>query len=261
VNDIQNKPKLFSTFVLSLLAEIFGSFPEVGDPDKPKLVIFCDEAHLFFDEATKELLSQIETTVKLIRSKGVGIFFITQNPQDIPASVLSQLGLKVQHALRAFTAVDRKAIQQASQNFPLSDYYKTDQIITELGIGEALVTALNEKGQPTMLVDTRICPPSTRMDVLTDAEINSLVSKSQLASKYNQTIDKQSAFEILQQRMQGATADDPQPAATKQAKPQPTTFDQILKSPVVRSVGIAVAGAITRSLLGSLGLKTRNSRR
>ena len=207
------------------------------------------------------MLSQIETTVKLIRSKGVGIFFITQNPQDIPAPVLSQLGLKVQHALRAFTAADRKAIQQASQNFPLSDYYKTDQIITELGIGEALVTALNEKGQPTMLVATRMCPPATRMDVLTDAEINSLVSKSQLASKYNQTIDKQSAFEILQQRMQGAATDAPQQTATKQAKPQLSTFDQILKSPVVRSVGIAVAGTITRSLLGSLGLKTRSPRR
>jgi DNA helicase HerA-like ATPase len=138
LTDIQDKPKLFSTFMLQMLAEIYTTFPEEGDVDKPKLVLFIDEAHLVFDEASKALLDQIEVIVKLIRSKGIGVFFITQNPDDIPDEVLSQLGMKVQHALRAFTAKDRKAIVKAAENYPLSDFYDTDQVITELGIGEAL---------------------------------------------------------------------------------------------------------------------------
>jgi len=151
LTDIQDKPKLFSTFMLSLLAEVYDQMPEKGDSDKPELVIFIDEAHLIFDEASKTLLDQLENIVKLIRSKGVGVFFVTQNPTDIPGGVLSQLGLKVQHALRAFTAADRKAIKLTSENYPLSDFYKTDEIITALGTGEALVTALNEKGYPHLL--------------------------------------------------------------------------------------------------------------
>jgi nicotinamidase-related amidase len=250
--------------MLSLLAEIYGSFPEIGDPDKPKLVIFCDEAHLFFEEATKELLEQINTIMKLIRSKGVGIFFCTQHPQDVPASVLSQLGLKVQHALRAFTAADRKTIQQAAQNFPESNYYKVEDVLTQMGIGEALVTALNEKGIPTMLIQTMMCPPTSRMDILQDAEVSELVNASQLVRVYNQTLDRQSAFEILNERMQnvkGEQEDDNNPQPEKPSKPEPSSFDKLIKSPVVRSIGIAVAGAVTRSLLGSLGLKTRTTTR
>ncbi|MCU0363005.1 MAG: DUF853 domain-containing protein, partial [Bacteroidales bacterium] len=154
LTDIQDKPKLFSTFMLSLLAEIYGQMPEKGDAEKPELVIFIDEAHLIFNQASQALLDQIENIVKLIRSKGVGIFFVTQNPTDVPNGVLSQLGLKVQHALRAFTAIDRKAIKLTAENYPLSDYYKTDEVITALGIGEALVTGLNEKGIPTPLAAT-----------------------------------------------------------------------------------------------------------
>src|SRR5690606_37366712 len=145
VTDIQDKPKLFSTFMLQLLAEVYSVFPEEGDMDKPKLCIFIDEAHLIFNEASKVLLNQIETIVKLIRSKGVGVFFVTQNPTDVPKSVLSQLGLKVQHALRAFTANDRKNIKLTAENYPLRDYYKVDQLLTELGIGEASISALDEK--------------------------------------------------------------------------------------------------------------------
>jgi DNA helicase HerA-like ATPase len=145
LTDIQDRPKLFSSFMLQLLAEVYATFPEEGDVKKPKLVLFIDEAHLIFDQASDALLDQIEVIIKLIRSKGVGIFFVTQNPTDIPDAVLSQLGLKIQHALRAFTAKDRKNIVQASENFPESEFYKVDQILTELGIGEALVTALNEK--------------------------------------------------------------------------------------------------------------------
>ncbi|MGB0933406.1 MAG: helicase HerA-like domain-containing protein [Lishizhenia sp.] len=206
--DIQNKPKLFSTFMLSLLAEIYGSFPEQGDADKPKLCIFIDEAHLVFEEATDELLDQIETIIKLIRSKGVGIFFCTQNPQDVPEDVLAQLGLKVQHALRAFTAKDRKAIAKAAENYPLSDFYNTDELITQLGIGEALVTALNEKGIPTPLAATLCRAPATRMDVLSPIEVDNVVKTSEIKDKYNEAIDRESAYEILTQKIKQAKEDE-----------------------------------------------------
>ncbi len=145
LTDIQDRPKLFSTFMLCLLAEIYATFPEEGDTDAPKLVIFIDEAHLIFDEASKALLNQIETIIKLIRSKGVGVFFCTQNPADIPDSVLAQLGMKVQHALRAFTAKDRKAIKLAAENYPETEFYDTENSLTSLGIGEAFISVLNER--------------------------------------------------------------------------------------------------------------------
>jgi DNA helicase HerA-like ATPase len=201
LTDIQDKPKLFSTFMLSLLAEIYSQMPEKGDADKPELVIFIDEAHLIFNQASKALLDQIENIVKLIRSKGIGIFFVTQNPMDIPNGVLSQLGLKVQHALRAFTATDRKAIKLTAENYPLSDYYKTDETITNLGIGEALVTALNEKGIPTPLAATMLRSPVSRMDILTPVEIDSINRSSVLVQKYSQTIDRESAYEILSRKV------------------------------------------------------------
>ena len=194
VVDLQDRPKLFSTFMLQMLAELYATCPEEGDPEKPKLVMFIDEAHLIFQEASSALLQEIETIVKLIRSKGIGIFFCTQNPMDIPASVLAQLGLKVQHALRAFTAADRKVIKQTAENYPETVFYKTEDLITQLGIGEALVTMLNEKGIPTPLVHCMMCPPQSRMDILTDAEIDSIVSHSKIAGKYNQVIDSQSAY-------------------------------------------------------------------
>jgi DNA helicase HerA-like ATPase len=200
--DIQSKPKLFSTFMLSLLAEIYETFPEAGDSDKPKLCIFIDEAHLMFKEASDALLDQIEIIIKLIRSKGVGIYFCTQLPTDIPDEVLSQLGLKVQHALRAFTAKDRKAIKKTSENYPISDFYDTDQIITELGIGEALITGLNEKGIPTPLAATLLQAPKTRMDVLTKKEIDEIVDYSTLSEKYNKDIDRESAYEILNDKIE-----------------------------------------------------------
>ncbi|MDQ1297240.1 MAG: double-strand break repair helicase HerA and related ATPase, partial [Bacteroidota bacterium] len=197
LTDIQDKPKLFSTFMLCLLAEVYDMMPEKGDVEKPELVIFIDEAHLIFNQAGKALLNEIETIVKLIRSKGVGVFFVTQNPMDVPNEVLAQLGLKVQHALRAFTAIDRKAIKLTAENFPLSDYYKTDETLTALGIGEALVTALNEKGIPTPLAATMMRAPMSRMDILTPDEISSINKSSALVARYNQTIDRESAYEIL----------------------------------------------------------------
>lgn len=202
LSDIQDRPKLFSTFMLQLLAEVYNGMPEIGDPDKPELVIFIDEAHLVFEEASKVLLEQIETIIKLIRSKGVGIFFVTQNPMDVPNDVLAQLGLKVQHALRAFTPQDRKAIKLTAENFPVSEFYKTDEVLTSLGIGEALVTALNEKGIPTPLAVTMVRAPRSRMDILTPAEISSLNRSSELVRKYNQVIDRESAFEILGRKIE-----------------------------------------------------------
>lgn len=204
LTDIQNRPKLFSTFMLCLLAEVYATMPELGDVDKPELVIFIDEAHLVFNQASKALLNEIENIVKLIRSKGVGVFFVTQNPMDVPNNVLAQLGLKVQHALRAFTALDRQAIKLTAQNFPLSEFYKTDETLTSLGIGEALVTALNEKGIPTPLAAVMMRAPMSRMDVLTQSEIDSINRNSELVRKYFQTIDRESAFEILTRKIETA---------------------------------------------------------
>ena len=217
VTDLQDRPKLFSTFMLQLLAELYASCPEEGDMDKPKLVMFIDEAHLIFQEANDALLQQIETIIKLIRSKGIGIFFCTQNPMDVPASVLAQLGLKMQHALRAFTAADRKVIKQTAENYPETTFYKTEDLITQLGIGEALVTALNEKGIPTPLVHCMLCSPRSRMDILSDAEIDQLVSGSRIAAKYNEVIDSQSAYEILTEKLQEAAE---KAAAQKQEEAQ-----------------------------------------
>src|SRR5687767_3541909 len=197
VSELQDRPKLFSTFMLQLLDELYASCPEEGDLDKPKLVMFIDEAHLIFQEASQTLLQQIETVIKLIRSKGIGVFFCTQNPMDIPASVLGQLGLKIQHALRAFTAVDRRVIKQTAENYPETTFYKTDALITQLGIGEALVTLLNEKGIPTPLAATMMCAPRSRMDVLTGSEIDQIVDNSRLIQKYNQVVDSESAYEML----------------------------------------------------------------
>jgi len=204
LTDIQDRPKLFSTFMLSLLAEIYSTFPEQGDSGRPELVMFIDEAHLIFNEASKALLNQIESIVKLIRSKGIGLYFVTQNPTDVPEAVLSQLGLKIQHALRAFTAKDRKAIKLTAQNYPDTDYYDTTEVLTSLGIGEALVSALDEKGRPTPLAATMMRAPMSRMDVLTDSELSNLIADSKLAKKYNEDIDRESAYEMLSEKIEKA---------------------------------------------------------
>lgn len=257
VTDLQDRPKLFSTFMLQMLAELYAVCPEVGDVDKPKLIIFIDEAHLIFEEATKALLDQINTIIKLIRSKGIGIYFCTQNPMDVPSSVLGQLGLKIQHSLRAFTAADRQVIKQTAENYPETPFYKTADLITELGIGEALVTLLNEKGIPTPLAHVMMCTPRTRMDVLTDAEIDQVVGRSKLAAKYNQEIDSNSAYEMLTAKLQEAAASTPAPSASK-AKPEPSTVEKVMNNTVVKSMMRTAGTTIVRSLLGSLGLGGRS---
>jgi len=216
LTDIQDKPKLFSTFMLSLLAEIYSTFPEQGDSVRPELIMFIDEAHLIFNEASNALLNQIESIVKLIRSKGVGLYFVTQNPTDVPEEVLGQLGLKVQHALRAFTAKDRKAIKLTAQNYPDTDYYDTAEVLTSLGIGEALVSALDEKGKPTPLAATMMRAPMSRMDILTKSELGKLLSESQLAKKYNKEIDRESAYEMLNEKIKQAEAEEAKAKAAEE---------------------------------------------
>lgn len=216
LTDIQDRPKLFSTFMLSLLAEIYATFPEQGDSGRPELVIFIDEAHLIFNQASSALLNQIESIVKLIRSKGVGLYFVTQNPTDVPDAVLSQLGLKIQHALRAFTAKDRKAIKLTAENYPISEYYKTDEVLTSLGIGEALVSALNEKGIPTPLARTMLRAPMSRMDVLTDGELKDLLKVSKLIPKYNEVTDRESAYEMLTEKIEIANKEEAKEKAQKE---------------------------------------------
>src|SRR5687767_1271054 len=264
VTDLQDRPKLFSTFMLQLLAELYAVSPEEGDLDKPKLGMVIDEAHLLFEEATDALLDQMETVIKLIRSKGIGIFFCTQNPQDIPADILGQLGLKVQHSLRAFTAADRKTIKQAAENFPETKFYQTDELLTQMGIGEAFVTLLNEKGIPTPLVHTMLAPPKSRMDILSEAEIRALAEKSSLRSKYSQAVDSHSAYEILKEKLAAASedqaenGDDPPAAGKPKRKAKEEGF---FDNPVVRQVGRTAASVITRSLLGALGLGGTTRRR
>lgn len=255
LTDIQDRPKLFSTFMLQMMAEIYASFPEEGDVEQPKLCIFIDEAHLVFQEASDVLLQQIETIVKLIRSKGVGIYFITQNPADVPESVLAQLGLKIQHSLRAFTAKDRKAIKMAAENYPITQYYQTEDLLTSLGTGEAIVSVLNEKGIPTPLAHTLVRAPQSRMDVLTPTEIDNIIGRSALVRKYNQHVDRESAYEILSEKI--AEFQESQPvkkATTASGKEEKSMVEEVLTSTTARQIGRTVARELTRGLLGVLGL-------
>ena len=263
LTDIQDRPKLFSTFMLQMLAEIYASFPEEGDVEQPKLCIFIDEAHLVFQEASAALMQQMEAIIKLVRSKGIGIYFITQNPADIPDSILAQLGLKVQHALRAFTAKDRKAIKLAAENYPITKWYETEDLLTNLGIGEAFVSVLNEKGIPTPLAHTLMRAPESRMDVLSTSEIDQLIGSSALVRKYNQEVDRESAYEILTGKIQEAAQMAPPPQDSTANAPRETrraekeekgVFEQVIDNPLARQVGRTVARELTRGLLGVLGL-------
>lgn len=253
LTDIQDKPKLFSTFMLSLLAEIYQQMPEQGDVDQPELVIFIDEAHLIFNEASDALLNQIESIIKLIRSKGIGVYFVTQNPMDVPNGVLAQLGLKIQHALRAFTANDRKAIKMTAENYPVSDFYKTDELITNLGIGEALVTALNEKGIPTPLAATMMRAPESRMDVLTASEIDEINSRSKLVRKYSEILDRDSAYEMLNKKIstQETAAEEVQQQKQQEKESAKTASDTI--GPVAKSaIKVLTSATFIRGAFGIL---------
>ena len=275
--DVQDKPALFSTFMLWLLASLYNELPEVGDVDKPKLVFFFDEAHLLFDGASKPLLDEVEKVVRLIRSKGVGIFFITQSPKDIPASVLGQLGNRVQHALRAFTADDDKALKAAARTFPKTSFYDIEETLTTLGIGDALVTVLSPNGAPTSPFATRLVPPTARMGPLTPDEMSHRLASSAQVREYSTAIDRESARELLAKRLAASTAaevgsdsDDEQDERAAGAgttarrsggrvpKPEPSTLEKVVNSPLTRTI----AGVVTRGIMGALlGPRRRSTRK
>lgn len=253
LTDIQDRPKLFSTFMLSLLAEIYSTFPEQGDSERPELIMFIDEAHLIFNEASKPLLDQIESIVKLIRSKGVGLYFVTQNPTDVPEAVLGQLGLKIQHALRAFTAKDRKAIKLTAQNYPDSEFYDTTEVLTSLGTGEALVSALDEKGRPSPLAATLIRAPMSRMDILTDSELNTLLSQSKMVEKYDETIDRESAYEMLNEKIKLAEEEAAKEKAYQEKEAKQRSSTSRRKSTRINPiVKVLTSATFIRSVFGVL---------
>ena len=249
LTDIQDRPKLFSTFMLSLLAEIYSTFPEQGDSERPELVLFIDEAHLIFDNASKALLDQIESIVKLIRSKGIGLYFVTQNPTDVPDDVRAQLGLKIPHALRAFTAKDRKAIKLTAQNYPITEFYDTAEVLTSLGTGEALVSALDEKGRPTPLAATMMRAPMSRMDILTDNEIKEVLDNSKLIKKYNEEIDRESAYEILTEKIERAEKEAEKEKEEKRTTRSSSSRRSTRMNPVVK---VLTSATFIRGVLGVL---------
>jgi len=272
---LMSSPRLYSTFLLWLLAELFEEMPEVGDPDKPKLVFFFDEAHLLFDEAPKALLEKIEQVVRLIRSKGVGVYFVTQNPLDVPDSVLGQLGNRVQHALRAYTPRDQKAVKAAADTFRPNPKLKTAQVITELGVGEALVSFLEDKGAPSIVERCLIRPPSARIGPLTPEERRKIIGDSPVRGQYDKTIDRESAYEKLQKKtgeqMAEAEAQQQQEASseggiggfigsifgTNRKRGEKLTTTQRVARDVTRTVTNRVAGQVAadmgRKMGGSIG--------
>ncbi|HEY0673525.1 MAG TPA: helicase HerA-like domain-containing protein [Longimicrobiales bacterium] len=260
--DVQDKPALFSTFMLWLLARLYHELPEVGDLDKPKLVFFFDEAHLLFDNASKDLLAEIEKVARLIRSKGVGVFFVTQSPKDVPADVLGQLGHRVQHALRAFTPDDEKALRAAAKTFPKTRHYDVQTTLTSLGIGEAFVTVLTSRGVPTEPFATRLIPPTSLMSPMADEERARRLSSSQQVKEYAQAVDRESARELLAKRLETSTAaaenrEEAAPAPRARARQEKSTIEKIAASPLTRTV----AGVVTRGLMGALLGKPPRRRR
>lgn len=257
VSDIQNQPSIFSTFMLALLAELYQNLPEAGDLDKPKLIFFLDEAHLLFKDAPKAFMDQVEQVIRLIRSKGVGIFFCTQLTQDVPPTVLSQLGNRVHHVIRAFTPNDVKALKETIKTFPKSEFYDMEQQFTQLGTGQAFITVLNEKGIPTETVVTHLAPPVSLMGPLSSTEYEGHLKNSELFKKYKDTVDPQSAFEILNARMKEAP-EEQKAQTTARGKQEKSTFEEVINSPVAKQVG----RELVRGVFGMLfGTTTRRSSR
>ncbi|MBY0434646.1 MAG: DUF853 domain-containing protein [Cyclobacteriaceae bacterium] len=269
VSDVQSQPAVFSTFMLSMLAEIYQTLPEAGDLDKPKLVFFLDEAHLLFKDAPKAFMDQIEQVIRLIRSKGVGVFFCTQLTQDVPSSVLSQLGNRVHHVIRAFTPNDVKDLKETIKTFPKSEFYDLEQQFTQLGIGQAFITVLNEKGIPTETVVTHLAPPASVMGPLSPDEYKSLLNNSDMYKKYKESVDPRSAFEILNERVQAVRQEQEAAAEQKQvekttsrsAKAEKSTFQEVLTSPVAKQVGRELVRGVFGMLFGSAPRRTYSRRR
>jgi DNA helicase HerA-like ATPase len=267
---LMTQPRLYATFLLWLLSELFEELPEVGDQDKPKFVFFFDEAHLLFNDAPKALVDTIETVVKLIRSKGVGVYFISQNPLDVPDSVLGQLGNRIQHALRAFTPRDQKAVKVAAQTLRKNENFDTQEVITQLGVGEALVSVLQEDGTPSIVERTLMSPPSSRIGPATDEERSRLLQSSPVAGRYEEAVDRESAYELLEKRVdqqiQQANMQEMMAAAEKQrqkdmkaaeraAKPRGRGRQSLAEAAAktfVRSISSKLATRVVRGMLGSV---------
>jgi len=257
---IHQSPKLYACFLIWLLAELFENLPEVGDADRPKFVLFFDEAHLIFDGASDVLVNKIEQVVRLIRSKGVGVFFVSQSPMDIPEDILGQLGMKIQHALRAFTPKDKRVVKAAAQSFRENPKIDTEQLITELGVGEALVSVLDSEGRPTPVEHVYIKPPESRVGPLTDKERKEHLSRSPYKGRYDEVIDRESAYEMLKQKAeQKAQAAEKAEAKRKTKKTQGSTRRSSRQTPVeamvksaARSIGSQIGRQLIRGIMGSL---------
>lgn len=263
---LMETPKLYATFLLWMLSELFEELPEIGDPEKPKLVFFFDEAHLLFDDAPRALLEKIEQVVRLIRSKGVGVYFVTQNPQDVPDTVSSQLGNRFQHALRAFTPREQKVVKAAAETFRPNPKFSTLSVITELGVGEALVSTLQDKGAPSMVERTLIRPPQSRIGAILPGERAETILASPLRGKYEKTVDRESAYEVLESRAERAATDAARTAQSEKQKAKPDaaarrsnrqSIGEAAAKSAVRTLSTRLTGALVRGLLGSLSKNLR----
>jgi DNA helicase HerA-like ATPase len=262
--DVARRPALFSTFLMWVLAELFEQLPEVGDPDRPVLVFFFDEAHLLFDDASDAFLDAVAQTVRLIRSKGVGVFFVTQLPTDLPDEVLSQLGHRVQHAVRAFTPKDARALDRAVETFPTTEHYDLAETLRSLGVGEAAVTVLDPRGVPTPVAATRIYPPASRMSPLTPEERAEILAASPIRGAYAERIDRESAAELLEARAAGDEAREREvrerarPAPRRRSAPPP---DESLAGQVQDVLDSRVGRQVTREVVrGIFGMLRRGRR-
>jgi uncharacterized protein len=266
--DAQDRPALFSTFMMWLLAELYHNLPEVGDLPKPKLVFFFDEAHLLFDDAPEAFLDQIQRVVRLIRSKGIGVYLVTQTPKDVPTEVLAQLGNRIQHALRAHTPDDDKALKATVRTYPKTEFYDLEETLTSLGTGEAVITVLDAKGRPTPVVAARLIPPASRMAPLSPEELQADIRQSDLLAEYGQAVDRESARELLARRMARTEA----PSEPQAEEPAPRKGGGVGRT-AAKAAGVAVIGALTstigrtvgrevvRGLFGLLGVKPPRTRR
>ena len=263
--DAQDKPALFSTFMMWLLAELYHNLPEAGDLPKPKLVFFFDEAHLLFDDAPKAFLDQIQRVIRLIRSKGVGVYLVTQTPKDVPAEVLAQLGNRIQHALRAHTPDDDKALKATVRTYPKTEFYDLEETLTSLGIGEAVITVLDARGIPTPVVAARLIPPASRMAPLTPEELQADIRQSDLIAEYGQAVDRESAREMLAKRMAKTEApveDEPEPKKGRGAgRTAAKTAGVAVVGALTSTIGRTVGREIVRGLFGLLGVKPPRTRR
>ncbi|MDZ4865576.1 MAG: helicase HerA-like domain-containing protein, partial [Gemmatimonadota bacterium] len=258
LSDVQDKPQLFSTVLMWLLAELYHTLPEAGDLDKPKLVFFFDEAHLLFNDASKAFLQQVEQVVRLVRSKGVGVYFVTQSPKDVPSDILAQLGHRVQHALRAHTPDDATALKAAVRTYPRTEFYDLEETLTSLGIGEAVVTALDPRGVPTPVVAARLIPPTSRMAPLTPDELQADIRHSDLLAEYGTPVDRERAREMLAARLEspgrGGQASAPDGRGGQASAPAKMSTGAKIGSAIVAALGTTVARSVGRALVrGVLG--------